>query len=56
MGEFEKNEFRKYFEYAFAYNPKYWADLKDWETISLGRPRTIDEEKRFVVLLNRHCK
>ncbi|CAL7960056.1 hypothetical protein GAMM_130008 [Gammaproteobacteria bacterium] len=37
-----KSEFKRFFEYAFKFNPNYWQELSGWEV--LGKLRTLAEE------------
>ncbi len=45
INEHVKNEFKRFFEYAFRFNKQYWQDVSGWEV--LGKVRTYEEDKVF---------
>ncbi|CAL7961388.1 hypothetical protein GAMM_200042 [Gammaproteobacteria bacterium] len=49
INEQVKEEFKRFFEYAFRYNPKYWQELPGWEVLGKEAART----QKDTAVLNR---
>jgi nitrogen regulatory protein PII-like uncharacterized protein len=61
INEHIKEEFKRFFEYAFRYNPQYWQEISGWEVLgksakTLQDTATINRLLSTVVTSEQHLK